>query len=413
MTKPPIRVPGDSTLPGLELLRGLACVAVVLGHLQYLIRDNPKLMLIGWTLGNWAVPAVIVFFVLSGYVIALSQERKHRNFAEFMRARFRRLVPLYLLVVLATVPVEMALHPAPQYGYTVFFHLLFLQYPPDYLFKSNGPLWSLSFEFYFYLTYALAIGRWKDRFCVGWIVLAVVAIMASTPALMAPGLAGHFQTILAFSPIWVLGTVLIRRPVWANLGLHPSLVLLGMIPLLGTVRSFLNESDMPSPGPVVGWMMGMLVAPLVCRLGAGPTTAPSQRRITPWIVVVGLYIILAVFFARTSPWENAHFTNLMSLAFSPLIFITVGLARLAARFWAVASWGPHSLFIGLGKMSYAIYMIHEPIIGITGHLTSYFFLSAVIDFVLIFGLAWAMEYRLQPWLCQWFDRLWPKPAPSH
>lgn len=92
---PPAAKPGVY-LPGLDGIRALAVIAVVLYHAD-----------VTWMRGG--ALGVDVFFVLSGYLITLLLVAEHgRNgrisLAEFWRRRARRLLPaLYMLLAAVTV----------------------------------------------------------------------------------------------------------------------------------------------------------------------------------------------------------------------------------------------------------------------------------------------------------------------
>jgi len=71
---------------------------------------------------------------------------------------------------------------------------------------SNDPFWSLSLRRLFYLTFALAIGRFQDRFLKVGVVLAAVAVGLQLG--WNPGvLSGHVVSMFAYSTIWLLGTI--------------------------------------------------------------------------------------------------------------------------------------------------------------------------------------------------------------
>src|SRR5580692_257314 len=94
-TQKPCSADAPGVLPGPELLRGLACLEVFLAHIYIVLmfHSRVKMSPAFWKLESfdWGYEAVMIFFILSGFVIATSHLRKHRNFLGFMRARFRRL----------------------------------------------------------------------------------------------------------------------------------------------------------------------------------------------------------------------------------------------------------------------------------------------------------------------------------
>ena len=98
--------------------------------------------------------AVAVFFFLSGYVNQVSYSGKP-GYRAFLLSRARRLLPLYYLaagVSLALAALFGVLAP------TDWLNLLFLQSIAVPTVITNGPLWSLAWEFVLYLVFPIALG---------------------------------------------------------------------------------------------------------------------------------------------------------------------------------------------------------------------------------------------------------------
>lgn len=99
------RTLAESTEPrsnDFHLLRTVAAVAVIVSHAFPLatgVADDEPFNASGWTPGACAV---IVFFALSGFLVAGSFERRP-SFVRFAVARARRLFPAYLAALLAVV----------------------------------------------------------------------------------------------------------------------------------------------------------------------------------------------------------------------------------------------------------------------------------------------------------------------
>lgn len=138
----------------LDALRGLAVLAVVLEHLTYLfLREIRVAVLVPWfDTGKFGV---MVFFLVSGYIIPASLER-HGNLRKFWTGRAFRLYPL-LAVAVGSLLVLIALGLGSLEGRlnndaltAVLAHATFLQ---DVLGVQNflNVLWTLSYEMVFYL----------------------------------------------------------------------------------------------------------------------------------------------------------------------------------------------------------------------------------------------------------------------
>jgi len=187
--------PATSTF--LDLLRVLAALIVFVNHdVQFW---NPAV----WSVTNpLAHSAVVVFFVLSGYVIAYSTLARNQSPRKYVVARLSRLysvvVPALLLTALLYL-VGKALNPdfylvhsrgaeIPRYVLTA----LFMQSawtlsasPP-----SNLPFWSLSYEFWYYTLFGIVVFV-KSRWVMTLAVLGVILVV--TP------------NILLLLPCWLLG----------------------------------------------------------------------------------------------------------------------------------------------------------------------------------------------------------------
>jgi len=160
-------------LYNLHLLRVIAALGVVYFH-----TTSEAGLKLDWDVGSRGVD---VFFVISGFIIAYIGTGKPE---QFFRRRLIRVVPFYwaaTLVVFAVVVV------APNVFRTTTSsvpHLVSsLLFIPHELKGEMLPTlllgWSLNFEMYFYVVFALALRispRWSPVICVGWIVAFVLAI---------------------------------------------------------------------------------------------------------------------------------------------------------------------------------------------------------------------------------------------
>src|SRR5712691_12801874 len=183
MSEPPQPPPSraaDTTGPGtrlawLDVLRGLAALAVVFDHVSYYVLQHVRSVVYQWfDPGNYGV---FVFFIISGYIVPASLERKG-SVRTFWVSRLFRLYPLYLLAVGIAVALYFA-HLGSIRGEnsdpatSVLSQLLMMS---NVLGGKNLPnvVWSLSYEMVFYLLLtALFIARVHKR--SNWYALAFAA----------------------------------------------------------------------------------------------------------------------------------------------------------------------------------------------------------------------------------------------
>jgi peptidoglycan/LPS O-acetylase OafA/YrhL len=260
----------------LNILRSAAALAVVFGHVRLLLiedyatADHDPLTAVLYSLTSLGSEAVVVFFVLSGYwvggsVIAAMRARSF-SWARYASARLTRLwlvlIPALLLTLLvdaigaslmgtadvyARPELYAGIPAAPSYSPLTFLgNLVFLQDLHVPVLGTNQPLWSLAYEFWYYLLFpALLVAFWPGgsvrRRLVG-IVLAVLAVLVSGPVVM-----GLF-------PAWVLGAVVaaLRGRISGILTTWPPMSLalarLCAIPLIVGAAVAAHEVEMPFRG---------------------------------------------------------------------------------------------------------------------------------------------------------------------
>src|SRR6201995_6115912 len=183
----PERAATGTRLAWLDVLRGLAALAVVFDHASYYVLHHVRTLVYQWfDPGNYGV---FVFFIISGYILPASLERKG-SVRTFWVSRLFRLYPLYLLAVglagalyfahFGSIRGENA-DPATS----VLSQLLMMSNVLD---GKNLPnvVWSLSYEMVFYLLLtALFIARVHKR--SSWYALGFAAAAVAIGGLLPRG----------------------------------------------------------------------------------------------------------------------------------------------------------------------------------------------------------------------------------
>jgi len=186
-----LSVPSNSIrLRGLDALRGIACLAIVLYHatdrtavpsnlLQYPVRA------VHFAISQTYI-SVFLFFVISGFCIHLQWARARGRgqepkipFGAFWKRRIRRLYPPYALALalyLGLSAITIGLPITRFLIYDVVMHLLMLHnFDSHTAYSINGIFWTLAIEEQLYLAYFLLLfirGRW------GWTVTLLVCLLA-------------------------------------------------------------------------------------------------------------------------------------------------------------------------------------------------------------------------------------------
>ncbi|MYM35048.1 acyltransferase family protein [Duganella sp. FT50W] len=186
----------------LDLVRVLAAGAVILYHSNLRLLTSAKL-----PFSQHGHAAVMVFFVLSGYVIAHIAQQRENTPLEYWASRLSRFYALAIPAVLLTPLLDLAgqaLGPQFYQGTTthgwaalrIATSLSFLNevWLASIMSFSNVPYWSLCYEFWYYVLFAiLAFVRGPAR----WYWASAVAL------LLGP-------KIMVLAPVWALGVLLQR-----------------------------------------------------------------------------------------------------------------------------------------------------------------------------------------------------------
>lgn len=224
------------TISLLNWVRGLCAILVVLGHSRSLgwAHGVPeklpdvgilKILLIPTGL---AIESVAVFFVLSGYFVggkvlrqlSVNEFRWHHYLLDRMSRLYTVLIPgIFVSYFLIKIGLKYQMENTRIDLKTLSCNLAFLMPNRCSGFAGNSSLWSLGYEFYFYLLFALfafLITTKSSRFTrIVYICIILMIVFAATPK------------ILVLFPAWLFGVVL-----WAflrdkqNLVSRPYLLLL-------------------------------------------------------------------------------------------------------------------------------------------------------------------------------------------
>lgn len=221
-----------STSVYLDLVRLVAALVVLLTHLAYPRFSGGQIIALR-TYGN---DAVMVFFVLSGYVIAHAARTRDRDLRTYAVNRLARLYSVALPAVFLTYALDemgRRLDPGLYDGFwykvsdPVGRMLAALTFTNELWFRSvrlftNGPYWSLGYEFWYYALFGAA---WYFRGTTRTVLLVVLAAVTG-------------PKILLLLPVWVLGVWLYRRNTTSRIGVPAGIALFaGSIALYAAFRA--------------------------------------------------------------------------------------------------------------------------------------------------------------------------------
>ncbi|MFZ6645814.1 acyltransferase family protein [Undibacterium sp. TJN25] len=245
----------------LDFLRLFAALAVFLSHLSWLRISGGFL----WQLQPYGHSAVIVFFVLSGFVIQYTVDKKEKTFFDFSVARFARLYSVVVPALILTLVCDgigtrhdpsvylMERETNPLLRVVGAFFFLGQSWWWNLSMLSNDPFWSLPYEFWYYQIFGIAI------FLKGTSRIIFVFLAAC--------IAG--PTILLLFPIWLFGVaayrltkmIILSKLAAAGLFILTSALILFL--LLLDANGTIERSSSPyfPPGfSFVDFLMGLLLA---------------------------------------------------------------------------------------------------------------------------------------------------------
>lgn len=288
--------------------RILASTLIVLHHLGAM--EVPVLA----TLVSLAVYSIGFFFVLSGFVMTIVYFHPDRPFSlqDFWVARLSRIFPVYLFSFALT-----CIHYAGVLGklkWSEYLTSAFLlqAWMPDYALTMNFPAWTLAVEMFFYLIFPL-----------------VIYLFRRAPA---------------------------SRLIWASLAVWAVIQSLRQFIIHGPFDVHVNFIAYFPPFHMDSFLLGMAAG--MWYLKVGRTLQIRQQGISA-ILFSSLVIFFALHYLGAT-----RFLGSFHGFFAPLFAVIIVMLTMDQSFVArVLSWKP---LVILGESSYALYIIHVPLLWLFG-----------------------------------------------
>jgi peptidoglycan/LPS O-acetylase OafA/YrhL len=389
----------------LELIRGLAAIAVLFTHLRNVvpyINSRHHGLLIN-LVSAWGGEAVIVFFILSGIVIFLSYEKKKYHLWPFLKNRLLRLVPG------AWIGVGMGLIAAPLISYhpsaaIIAGNMLFMgtiQGFITHILITNGPLWSLSFEMAFYIFFIFMVIKWKN--VSAWLTISIlcfpVYLFLGKPIDRFSGIAAHLVATMTYSFFFLLGIFIYKYRNRFRVPLSIGLLFFTL---------FMMPARFQFADPAFDLLKHLGMALVLTPLFLHCISNPDEQQEGP-VYRIGMlhfwisYAVLAALFWLSN---KSLFSNALLYSLTPLGCFVLFFFRRPGLTLIERAEGPISYISKtLGKLSYGIYIFHYPLILIlAAFMPQSMILLYVVTIVCVFLLAWILEYKLQPVINKFFNR---------
>jgi peptidoglycan/LPS O-acetylase OafA/YrhL len=337
----------------LDAIRGATCFYILIHNLIYGLHSlnlTPVWTKILFAAGQ---EAVIVFFILSGFLVRISLFRHpDLSFCKYLIKRFRRIYfPLVISMVISVLILAWKGILLDQLsGFDIIGNFLLLQdfgsVKPGtwfYPFLGNLPLWSLSYEWWFYLL---------------------------------------------FYPLIRLGTQTINL-------VYP--VFLFSATSYGFYILFPNQISLICSYFIIGWI-GVEMANLFLR--ESTFTFKNMRPL--FIALLGMVIIAAIPLFQEYEFKPGYYPFLMFRHFLSGV-ILLGIGVLWYRFKLIYFNQILGFFSGLAPISYATYVLSYPILiqwGLDSRLPkSWSFYG--LNLMILMGLACLTERKWQPTINRW------------
>jgi peptidoglycan/LPS O-acetylase OafA/YrhL len=239
-----VKIESKNGFAAVDAARGLAAGIVFIHHLtvffpgafETILGRNTLLAQALNFLSNLNTEAVMLFFVVSGFCIRSSSKKadfgRLTDVLNYGRRRFARIVPLYWLALAFTGVVGMILGLTADRAFsfeTLFGNLIFLQSSESARgtwfvpYGLNGPLWSISYEVFYYVLFpfAIIVEHWLGIRSA--VVSLVAAFVFSLGALVAYNVAPNpILLFAAYYFVWRLGVCafdVLRNPGESRLAL--------------------------------------------------------------------------------------------------------------------------------------------------------------------------------------------------
>lgn len=338
-------------IPALTSMRFLAATAVVLFHTDHARLSFP------FGLQSFGYEAVTFFFVLSGFILTYVHATEECasgidvDWRSFVVARIARIWPAYLLALAISAPFlvysffVVSMIDAKQFLASLVLVPLLAQswYPPTAL-SWNIPAWSLSVEIFFYLTFPL--------------------LMRSTRTLPAAAVlvAAYFGAC----------AVDMGRSV---------------VPVVSGASDFAWWHSFYYYFPMFHWPLFIFGA----GLGRLYLFGRKFQKGTHEVALICAFVLVGIVIACKARHNWLSSNAVLAIVFGLLIFGAAGAAG------PVSTWLTRQAAVLLGEASYAMYIMHMPILMWWSRLTEKFVqpnLSALASFVVYYLLVVAVSIAI-------------------
>ncbi|MEU6222575.1 acyltransferase [Streptomyces sp. NPDC047042] len=349
-------LPTDSTeqpdrLGWLDALRGIAALVVVFDHSSYSYLPEFRRELIPEV--NISRYGIMVFFLVSGYIIPASLERRG-CVRTFWIGRIFRIYPLCVVAVAAVLALGLLgiAEPRTDFGTatTAVAHLTLFQEllgTPNLLLV----LWTLSYEMAFYLLVVslFTIGRHDRPTPIALTLAALAAVSVAAGVTLSPS---ALSDTVGTGRLVAITAVALTAAICCTSAGSPRLRVVG-----GGLGASLALLLVLFNGTVPVWEGLVILA--VMFLGTAVHRAEHGRASWWYAACAALVVVVCAVGSAYGYGDGDHFTRRAWITAFLLAVLTFGIG-LALRHRRVPG-----LLVGLGTISYSVYLLHPVLLTLS------------------------------------------------
>lgn len=349
----PVASAGPSRLGWLDALRGIAALVVVFDHSSYAFMPEIRRELMPEF--NTSRYGIMVFFLVSGYIIPASLERRG-CVRTFWMGRVFRVYPLWAAVVTAVLAANLlGFAEIRDFGQqsTVTVALAHVALLQELLGTPNLllVLWTLSYEMAFYLlVVALFTVRLHQRSAAVAVTLAVLAAASVTVGGLLP--ASALSDMVGTGPLIALASIAMVVAICCASAKSPVLRVFG-----GVLGGVLALVLVPFNGTVLIWEGLVILAVMFL----GTATYRAEHGQSTWRCAACTAVVVVACAVASAYWygDGEHFTRRGWIVAFLLAVLTFGVG-LASRRRRIPR-----ILTGLGTISYSVYLVHPVLLAVS------------------------------------------------